>query len=148
MYKAWNRGGLTSEWAQVKGKWRLWQKCHMKLAAELECVWRLDGGETRKWKDCAKRIKKKEGRRLLKAFGGYLRSPRAEKYICTYTARQTNTPTASLSLSDLHSHSHTQTNLSTPWLQYVEGAYATTLSLSVFDFLSSHYSWSQFKLKT
>lgn len=117
----------------------------MKLAAELECIWRLDGGETRKWKDCAKRIRKKEGGRLLKAFGGYFRSPQAEKYICAYTENQY---THSLSLSDLHSHSHTQTNLRTPWLQYVEGAYATTLSLSVFDFLSSHYSWSQFKLKT
>lgn len=39
---------MTSEWVEVKGKWRLWQKYSMKLVAELECVWRHDGGEARK----------------------------------------------------------------------------------------------------
>lgn len=61
IYNAWNRGGLTSEWVEVTGKWRLWQKCCMKLVTELECIWRHDGGEARKWKDCAKRIREKEG---------------------------------------------------------------------------------------
>lgn len=57
---------MTSEWVEVKGKWRLWQKYSMKLVSELECIWRSDGGEARKWKDCAKRIREKEGGRVLR----------------------------------------------------------------------------------
>lgn len=64
IYNAWNRGGLTSEWVEVKGKWRLWQKYSMKLVTELECTGRHDGGAAGKWKYCAKRIAEKEGGRL------------------------------------------------------------------------------------
>ncbi len=46
---------------------------------------------------------KGEGRwETIEAFGGYLRSPQAEKYILCY--RQNNTPTCTLSLFLFHTH--------------------------------------------
>lgn len=37
IFKAWNRGGLTSEGVEVTGKWRLCKKKYwMKLVTELE----------------------------------------------------------------------------------------------------------------
>lgn len=48
IYNTGGRRGLTSEWVEVEGKWRLWQEYSMKLVAELEFIGDTMAGEDRK----------------------------------------------------------------------------------------------------
>lgn len=137
IYNAWNRGGLTSEWVEVTGKWGLWQKCCMKLVTELECIWRHDGGEARKWKDCAKTIREKEGGwlSLLAVTSGHLRLKNISSAI-----GQTKHPCACfMSPSLLYTDDRTRT----PGSLDSNRKPPNSLSLSLFCWLSVHKHWRE-----
>lgn len=116
----------------------------MKLAAELEGIWRQAAGEGRKREDCGKRIREKESERVLKplmVISNHLRL----KNISSAISKTTHPRACARSFSFTLKHTQGRMLSLDAWLlSLCHQTFSLCLCLSVFPSLSLH-GWCEIR---